>query len=450
MPGIGNRLTNLEKAKQQEDDMPDAKETKPQTEMSNEEWNAYLAATFGKLGIPVEPTCGMAYGIRIDYCYGVRIKIPATLAPRRFRIILYDAQTHLKVFDSVLVAGDYFVSRRRYFIPYGIQITDADTGEKICQHHYNAKGMPVVIDMPVPTIGDSIAWFSYCEAFQKKHQCELYVCLPEIVRPLFEKEYPDIHFISRADKSKLYPYAHYTIGVYTEGNDDAACPVDYRLCALHHYAAYMLGLKPDRDDTPPRVSIPAERTIKEPYVCISSLASGMCKEWIHPNGWATVVAFLKKAGYRVIDIDKSITQGDGIHWVSIPREAEDFTGDLPLTQRAELIAHADFYIGLGSGLSWLAWCCKVPVVMISGFSLPTSEFYTPYRVINMNVCHGCYSDTRYKFINHEHDWCPKHKGTPQHYECTRGITPEMVIDTIKTIPEFQRHADSIKTQGEKK
>lgn len=423
-------------------------EEKKQTEMTNEEWNACLAGIFGKLGIPVEPTCGIAHGIRIDYCCGVRIKIPAALAPRRFRVILFDMTNHLKVCDNILNAGDYFVSRRRYFIPYGIQITDADSGEKICQHTYCAKGRTVVIDMPVPTMGDSIAWFSYCEAFRKKHECDLFVCMPDHVRGLFEAEYPDIHFISRQEKDSLYPYAHYTIGVFTEGRDDADCPVDYRLCALHHYAAYMLGMSPEEGGNPPRVTIPETRTIPEPYVCISTLASGMCKEWIHPSGWPAVVNFLKKAGYRVIDIDKSVTQGDGIHWMNIPRDAEDFTGNHPLTQRAELIAHADFFVGLGSGLSWLAWCCKVPVVLISGFSLPDSEFYTPYRVINMNVCHGCYSDTRYKFENHEHDWCPKHKGTARHFECTRGITPELVIDTIKRIPEFQRHAESVNQKGE--
>lgn len=425
--------------------------TKKDAEMTNEEWNAVLAGVFGKLGIPVEPTVGTAHGIRFDYCYGVRVKIPATLAPRKFRLIIFDLEHQVKVCDNILDAGDYFVSRRRYCIPYGIQIIDADTGEKICQHIFDPAGKKVVIDMPVPTMGDAIAWFSCCEAFRKKHKCELYVCMPEHVRPLFEsEEYPYIHFISRKEKDSIYPYAHYTIGVFIEGKDDADCPVDYRRVPLHHYAAYMLGMKPEDCTTPPRVKIPEERTIKEPYVCISSLASGMCKEWINPKGWPTVVDFLKKSGYRVIDIDKSITQGDGIHWTNIPREAEDFTGNLPLTQRAELIAHADFFIGLGSGLSWLAWCCKVPVVLISGFSLPESEFYTPYRVINMNVCHGCYSDTRYVFNNREHDWCPKHKGTSRHYECTRGITPELVIDTIKRIPEFQKHVEQTKPKGKKK
>ena len=135
--------------------MRNTRKPNDQTEMTNEEWNAYLATNFGKIGIPTEPTYGTAYGIRFDYCYGVRVKIPANLAPRRFRLILFDQKNHLKVCDKILDAGDYFVSRRRYCIEYGIQISDADSGEKICQHTYCAKGRSVLIDMPVPTMGIS-------------------------------------------------------------------------------------------------------------------------------------------------------------------------------------------------------------------------------------------------------------------------------------------------------
>jgi autotransporter strand-loop-strand O-heptosyltransferase len=43
-------------------------------------------------------------------------------------------------------------------------------------------------------------------------------------------------------------------------------------------------------------------------------------------------------------------------------------------------------VGLSSGLSWLAWAAGTPVVMIAGFTHPTNEFATPYRVINYHAC----------------------------------------------------------------
>ena len=61
------------------------------------------------------------------------------------------------------------------------------------------------------------------------------------------------------------------------------------------------------------------------------------------------------------------------------------TGHRPILERIAILEHADFFIGLASGLSWLAWELGVPVVQISGFTLPGSEFYTPYRVQNVMV-----------------------------------------------------------------
>lgn len=72
--------------------------------------------------------------------------------------------------------------------------------------------------------------------------------------------------------------------------------------------------------------------------------------------------------------------GLGFTWNHIPYGAEDFTGNLPLAERIALLRHADFFIGLGSGLSWLAWSCRIPVVLISGFSLPGYEFCNRSRL----------------------------------------------------------------------
>ena len=126
----------------------------------------------------------------------------------------------------------------------------------------------------------------------------------------------------------------------------------------------------------------------------------------------------------------------------IPREAEDFTGcgeGHALSDRAAMINHADFFIGLGSGLSWLAWALRKPVVLISGFSLPICEFHTPYRVINTHVCHGCFNDTSLSFDNNAMFWCPRQEEGRTKMACSTSITSIQVIHTIMTMPEFQEH-----------
>ncbi|MBQ7477946.1 MAG: hypothetical protein IJT01_03480, partial [Selenomonadaceae bacterium] len=124
----------------------------------------------------------------------------------------------------------------------------------------------------------------------------------------------------------------------------------------------------------------------------------------------------------------------GDRWNTIPYGAEDFTGNIPLQERVNLLHHADFFVGLGSGLSWLAWGAGVPVVMICGFSSPSFEFSTPYRIINRNVCNSCFNDGQQDFDMGRADWCPKHQDDPStRFQCTRAITPGHVIRVIKKL-----------------
>jgi len=173
------------------------------------------------------------------------------------------------------------------------------------------------------------------------------------------------------------------------------------------------------------------RAIQEPYVCIGVQASGTWKGWHHPRGWDEVVAYLKDAGYRVLCIDwdrENVYEGISS---KIPAEAEDFTGDIPLIERINLLAYADFFVGLSSGLSWLAHAAGCPVVMISGFTLPWFEFDTPYRVQNFTKCHGCFNDVRAEWVHVQH--CPYHRGTDRAFECSRSISPQQVIMTIERL-----------------
>ncbi|WP_236912374.1 autotransporter strand-loop-strand O-heptosyltransferase [Cronobacter sakazakii] len=157
------------------------------------------------------------------------------------------------------------------------------------------------------------------------------------------------------------------------------------------------------------------------------------------------MTFLKAQGYRVLCIDKERVVGRGYVWNKIPHGAEDFTGNLPLRDRVALLEHAEFFIGLGSGLSWLAWGCRIPVVLISGFSLPASEFYTPWRVINTHVCNGCWDDVRLNFDHQDYFWCPRHKGTDRQYECTRFITGKQVIGHLRRLISLKSNPFDIKT-----
>ena len=101
------------------------------------------------------------------------------------------------------------------------------------------------------------------------------------------------------------------------------------------------------------------------------------------------------------------------------------------------LKHADFFfIGLSSRLSWLAWAVGTPVALVSGFTHPTNEFATPYRVINYHACNRCWNDPAHRFDHKDFLWCPRHKDTPRQFECTPLITVDHVKAVIKSVPGF--------------
>ncbi len=385
---------------------------------------------YGK--IPEVPTLEAVEGIRFDFNDGIRVLIPQ--GKKEYRVQFSDIETGIVLYSADAGPGAYVTSIKKFFIRFRLEIFRKGETQAIFTHDYDAGGKEVMIQLPVGTIGDSIGWFSYVERFAQKHRCKVLCVMQPWISELVEKQYPEITFIPAEDTAKYKPYACYFMGLFFRGNVDNQ-PIDFRYIGLHRTAGYILGVDPS--DVPPRFNLSAPRRIKEKYVCIAAQSSSQAKYWNNPHGWREVIQYLKRHGYRVLCIDRDPVYGTGINFNHLPYGAEDFTGKLPLQERVDLIKDADCFIGLSSGLSWVAWGCNVPVLMISGFTHPTNEFATPYRVINYHTCHSCWNDMRVDFDHYDFLWCPRHKNTPRHFECTRLISAVQVIRMIKTIPTFQ-------------
>ena len=383
--------------------------------------------------VPKVPTQDAVDGIKFDFNDGIRILFPHN--GKEYHVTFTDIDTGIILFSQDTVPGAYVTSVKKFYIRFRLIIHEKGGKEPVFTHDFDAKDRDVMIQLPVGTIGDSIGWFSYVERFQKKHQCRLICVMTPWIADVVRGQYPDITFIAPEETKHYRPYACYYMGLFFKGDVDHQ-PIDFRYIGLHRTAGYILGVDPS--DEPPRFDLSSPRKIREKYVCIAAQSSSQAKYWNNPSGWYEVVKFLKENGYRVLCIDKERVHGTGLVWNHIPWGAEDFTGALPLQERINLIKDADFFIGLSSGLSWLAWGCKVPVVMISGFTHPTNEFATPYRVINYHTCHSCWNDMRIDFDHFDFLWCPRHKGTDRHFECTKLISAEQVITMIKKIPAFQK------------
>ena len=365
-------------------------------------------------------------GIHVAFVSGVRIGVP----PRTptFRYKLSDADTG-EVYDYGETCGEddaefYIFTQRKYFVRWKVEFYRG--GKWYFQHTFDAAGRKVMIDLSPGALGDSAAWLPAAVAFNEKWKCRTIVCMrPEHI-PLYQNAYPEIIFIPnhklKADIADRC-YACYRIAVHGYGDQDRE-RMDFRENNLIRHADMILGvdshMEPPRivGEDEPKVHLPAFMATTPRYVCIATRASRKCKEWNHDGGWENVAAALKDRGYQTVCIDADDR--------NLPAGAIDNTGKIPLPSRIDVLKGCSFFIGLPSGLAWLAWACRKPVVMISGFTDAYVEFATPYRVSPPpGVCHGCwgYCDQREKA---RFDECYFGKDN----ECTRSITPEMVIAKI--------------------
>jgi len=380
------------------------------------------------------PTQQAAKGIQFDFNDGCRVVLPESEHPWRVR--LSDLDTGNILFETELKAGRVN-STKRYYVRFRIEAWQQ--GASVFAHDYSAAGREVLVQFPVGTLGDPLGWFPYAVKFKEQHKCALTCAMGDKLIALLKDAYPDITFVTHEEVKPERYYATYSIGLFFDDKDFVFQPTDFRHVGLHRTAGYILGVDPT--EVAPTLALPDEsRPISEPYVCIAAQSTTQSKYWNNPSGWREIIAFLKEAGYRVICIDQKPTHGTGLVWNHIPYGAEDQTGDHSLAERARWLRHAEFFIGLSSGLSWLAWAAGTKVVMISGFTLPNNEFETPYRVINYHACNGCWNDVRHRFDHKDFLWCPRHKDTPRQFECTRLITIDHVKQVIRSIPGFGTQA----------
>ncbi|GAB6853453.1 autotransporter strand-loop-strand O-heptosyltransferase [Asaia astilbis] len=372
-------------------------------------------------------------GIRYDFQDGCRVSLP-------------QGDWHLEIRDrltqTLLYAGESkggtVASTKKYFVPFSITVRHSD--RIVFEHDLNLQDRDVLIDMHLGGIGDHIAWMGHVERFATQHGCRLTCVVRQGLAELFDTNVPNLTVSDDTGLLEKSFYARYKVLIFFNDFARDYQPTDYRQVGLGVSGAYILGLSAVNRQPEIRIA-EGGRPISEDYVCLATQATGHNKYWNNPTGWASIIPFLKKKGYRVICIDRDRVGGSGTIWHHIPHGVEDLTGTIPLSERARWLKHASFFIGLSSGLSWLAWAANCPVVMISGFTEPYNEFATPYRVINRNVCNSCSNDVTIEFERTNYMWCPRHANTERDFECTKMITSshvEQVIDQL--IDDLQRQA----------
>lgn len=281
-------------------------------------------------------------------------------------------------------------------------------------------------------LGDILVIFPYLERFRILYDFDVYFMSKKIhLSELFKDSFPNIKFIelgTELDFDKHIKLVH----------TDHSLP-------LQQLFAKQLGFR-DAPYIRPTVDLPkSNRQIKSKYVCISTHSTAQLKHWNHPNGvydhqfssnWNDLCGKLRKKGYTPVCVDYHLDFGSPPFYNFIPVKSVKKLG-LSLREVLKLIEHCEFFIGLSSGLTWLAHAAGKPVCMISNFSEDWHEIDLSLddyvRITDKSVCHGCWNlvGKEFKFDYDDWYWCPKHKDTPRQFECHKSITPDFVFEKIK-------------------
>ena len=140
---------------------------------------------------------------------------------------------------------------------------------------------------------------------------------------------------------------------------------------------------------------------------------------------------LKKEGITPICIDQYSSFGVPGFFNSLPKNCVDRTG-VPLDEAIGYIEHCEFLIGLTTGLMWLAHSMGKHTVVISGSTHDWCEStIDTTRIINKEVCHGCFNEPeKTRFNPGDWAWCPHKKGTTEEFICSKSISPNQVWESI--------------------
>lgn len=369
------------------------------------------------------PTRPGGNAVAFHFVDGAFVEITGTV-DEEYLVEFIDARNGERVHHARIRTNHWVRTARQFFTPWVINVFRMKDNRKVFTHRYNGLGRRVYVAFESKALGDTLAWFQSLEDFQRQHGCEL-IC-STFMNHLFRDQYPGIRFVEPGQTVHDL-YAMYRVGWFNRpdgGIDPNRNPGNFREQPLGESAADILGI-PYRAQRPRIATAGSERPVAGKYVCIAVHSTAQAKYWNNPTGWSEVVSHLQQRGYRVV-----LLSAEGVSYMG--NDAPSGVTVLPpgnLVEVADRLRHAAMFVGIGSGLSWLAWAVGCKTCVISGFSLPYTESPDMIRVsARPGDCSGCFN--RHSLDMGDWNWCPEHKNTPRMFECTRNITSQDVIEKL--------------------
>lgn len=352
--------------------------------------------------------------INISYFDGPKVEILGD-TKNEYEIEFLDESENI-IHSSKITSNMWTSCSRKYYTKWKIRINGQIVNE------LNLDNQRVLISFGSSSLGDTIAWAPYLLEFSKMHNCKviastfhnhLFVGLPS---------YKDIEFIKPGSSTQYF--TKYEIGWFAdekgEWNRFEMYPNPLNSQELQKTATDILGLNFKELNYGINFT-PSKKPYNKKYVVFSPESTAGCKEWTL-KGWNILSKMLKQDGYLVVVVSHRPFHIEGT--INLTK--------LSLTEVMNVLYHANHFIGLSSGLSWVNWSLGKHTVMISGFTDKKHEFQSNItRIQNPHSCNSCWANTNFVFDKGDWDWCPIWKGTDKQHICQKSISPLTVYQLVK-------------------
>jgi autotransporter strand-loop-strand O-heptosyltransferase len=328
-----------------------------------------------------------------------------------YNVKFYNNDTNELIHNSTIKVNQWTKTFKESYVKWRVEVISDNPLFKKYVEVMDLNNKTVNISFDSSSLGDTIAWFPYIEKFATLNNCK--INLKTFKNQLFNNS----ENVKLCDINNNECYASYNIGVYNdhrninEWNNIPLGQVCTDILGMEYYEERAVINKDFMNGS---------RPILDKYITIATNSTAQLKFWNCENGWSDVVYWLREKGYRVFNTSKEN---------NIVLDGLETIDDYSFESTINWIRHSDFFIGLSSGISWLAWALEKHCFLISGFIEDKCEFISNMtKIKNDSVCGGCWN--KHRFDPGNWNWCPLHENTERQFECSKEITSDMVISEI--------------------
>jgi len=352
--------------------------------------------------------------VHVSYIGKPKVEILGNVS-KEYEVEFINRETNEVIHKQIIKNNMWTVCNKQYYIPWLIKVN----GKEVSR--LELEGQRVLISLDSSSLGDTLGWTPYAVEFAKKHKCK--VILSTFHNDWFQKlpVYKDIEWLKPGNSTGCI--AHYKIGWFRDDkggwqNFDMH-PRQCNTIPMQATSSDILGLEYKELNYGIKFN-KGNKPFKDKYIVIGPNATSGCKEWVY-DYWVQLSKKLIDEGYKVVSLTKNEFKIDGVTNV--------YGKDIKTV--ASYLYHADLFIGLGSGLSWLNWAVGKHTIMINGFAEDGHEFTGNVTRIMNDVCFPCWTNRNFVFDAGDWDWCPIWKGTNKQHICQKSITPNQVFEAVQ-------------------